>query len=80
VGVEQAAHHLTGVEFAADAYACAEDADALVIVTEWDAFRALDLDRIKSVLKEPLIVDLRNIYRPADIRAKGFRYVSIGRP
>ena len=80
VGIEQAAHHLTGVEFAADAYACAEDADALVIVTEWDAFRALDLDRIKSVLKEPLIVDLRNIYRPADIRAKGFRYVSIGRP
>ena len=80
VGLEQAAHHLTGVEFAADAYACAEDADALVIVTEWDAFRALDLDRIKSVLKEPLIVDLRNIYRPADIRAKGFRYVSIGRP
>ena len=80
VGIEQAAHHLTGVEFAADAYACAEDADALVIVTEWDAFRALDLDRIKLVLKEPLIVDLRNIYRPADIRAKGFRYVSIGRP
>ena len=78
VGIEQAAHHLTGVEFAADAYACAEDADALVI--EWDAFRALDLDRIKLVLKEPLIVDLRNIYRPADIRAKGFRYVSIGRP
>jgi len=80
VGIEQAAHHLTDVTFAADAYACAEGADALVIVTEWDAFRALDLDRIKSVLKEPLIVDLRNIYRPADIRAKGFRYVSIGRP
>ena len=80
VGNEQASHHLTDVEFATDAYACAPGADALVIVTEWDAFRALDLDRIKSVLKEPVIVDLRNIYRPADIRAKGFRYISVGRP
>jgi len=80
IGNEQASHHLTDVEFATDAYACAPGADALVIVTEWDAFRALDLDRIKSVLKEPVIVDLRNIYRPADIRAKGFRYISVGRP
>ena len=80
IGNEQASHHLTDVEFATDAYACATGADALVIVTEWDAFRALDLDRIKSVLKEPVIVDLRNIYRPADIRAKGFRYISVGRP
>ena len=80
VGIEQAGHFLSDVEFATDAYACAEGADVLVIVTEWDAFRALDLDRLKSVVKEPVIVDLRNIYRPADIRAKGFRYVSIGRP
>ncbi len=79
VGIEQASHYLSHVDFAADAYACAEGADALVIVTEWDAFRALDLDRIKAALKEPLIVDLRNIYRPDDIRAKGFRYISIGR-
>ncbi len=80
IGNEQASHYLTDVDFANDAYACATGADALVIVTEWDAFRALDLDRIKSVLKEPVIVDLRNIYRPADIRAKGFRYISVGRP
>jgi UDPglucose 6-dehydrogenase len=80
VGIEQAGHFLNDVEFATDAYACAEGADVLVIVTEWDAFRALDLDRLKSLVKEPVIVDLRNIYRPADIRAKGFRYVSIGRP
>ncbi len=80
VGIEQASHYLTKVDFATDAYSCADGADALVIVTEWDAFRALDLDRIKALLKEPLIVDLRNIYRPADIRAKGFRYVSVGRP
>ena len=79
VGIEQASHYLSHVDFAADAYACAEGADALVIVTEWDAFRALDLDRIKAALKEPLIVDLRNIYRPDDIRSKGFRYISIGR-
>jgi len=80
VGIEQAGHFLNDVEFATDAYACAEGADVLVIVTEWDAFRALDLDRLKSLVKEPVIVDLRNIYRPADIRAKGSRYVSIGRP
>jgi UDPglucose 6-dehydrogenase len=80
IGMDQAQMYTAGVEFAADAYACAMNADVLVIVTEWDAFRALDLDRIKAVLKEPAVVDLRNIYRPADIRAKGFRYISVGRP
>jgi len=80
IGIAQAALHLTGVELASDAYSCAKDAHALVIVTEWDAFRALDLGRIKELLKEPVIVDLRNIYRPGDIRAKGFRYTSVGRP
>jgi UDPglucose 6-dehydrogenase len=49
-------------------------------VTEWDAFRALDLDRIKRLLRQPVIVDLRNIYRPADLRRRGFRYSSVGRP
>jgi UDPglucose 6-dehydrogenase len=80
IGMDQAEMYMTGVEFASDAYACAKDADVLVIVTEWDAFRALDLDRIKSALKESVIVDLRNIYRPADIRSRGFRYISVGRP
>ena len=80
IGMDQAEMYMAGVEFASDAYACATDADVLVIVTEWDAFRALDLDRIKGALKEPVIVDLRNIYRPADIRARGFRYISVGRP
>ena len=79
VGMDQAELQLTNVDFAPDAYMCAKNADALVIVTEWDIFRALDLDRIKSALKEPVIVDLRNIYRPSDIRAKGFRYISVGR-
>jgi len=51
----------------------------VVIVTEWDPFRALDLDRLKSLVRQPVIVDLRNIYRPEDMRARGFRYTSIGR-
>jgi UDPglucose 6-dehydrogenase len=50
------------------------------VVTEWDAFRALDLDRLKSIVKAPVLVDLRNVYDPAEVRAKGFVYSSIGRP
>ena len=56
-----------------------EDADAVAIVTEWDAFRALDLDRVKSLAKAAVMVDLRNIYRPDDMRERGFAYTSIGR-
>ena len=56
-----------------------EGADALVILTEWDQFRALDLDRVKAVMKSPVIIDLRNIYRPDDMRGRGFTYASIGR-
>lgn len=77
---EQARPLMPGVEFAEDAYECAASADALVIVTEWDAFRALDLDLIHQALKSPVIVDLRNIYRPEDMRRRGFTYQSIGRP
>ena len=51
----------------------------MVIVTEWDPFRALDLERLKGVLKRPVLVDLRNVYQPADLRAKGFEYSSVGR-
>jgi UDPglucose 6-dehydrogenase len=79
-GMEQARAVLHKVDYCPDAYSCADGADALVIVTEWDAFRALDLARIKGLLREPLIVDLRNIYRPEEMRRRGFRYVSVGRP
>ncbi|MEX2127856.1 MAG: UDP-glucose/GDP-mannose dehydrogenase family protein [Xanthobacteraceae bacterium] len=79
-GMEQAKALLTGVTFCKGPYEAAESADALVIVTEWDAYRALDLDRIKGALKSPIVVDLRNIYRPDEMAAKGFRYTSIGRP
>ncbi len=70
---------LPGVEFCDDAYSCVEGAHAIAILTEWDAFRALDLDRIRAVLAQPVVVDLRNIYRPQDMRRRGFTYESIGR-
>jgi UDPglucose 6-dehydrogenase len=71
---------LPPIDYCDDPYECAVDAYALVIVTEWDAFRALDLERIRSLLVEPLIVDLRNIYHPDEMSERGFRYLSIGRP
>jgi hypothetical protein len=67
------------VPFHDNAYSALEGADALGIVTEWDAFRALDLDRAKSLLKQPIIVELRNVYRPGDVRKRGFSYVSVER-
>ncbi|UGB24880.1 UDP-glucose/GDP-mannose dehydrogenase family protein [Methylorubrum sp. B1-46] len=78
-GMEQARPLLTGVAYAEDAYACAEGADALVIVTEWDAFRALDLQRLHGVMTEPVLVDLRNIYQPEDARTHGFAYSGVGK-
>jgi UDPglucose 6-dehydrogenase len=78
--MDQAKPLLPGVTFSAGPYEAVEGADALVIVTEWDAYRALDLDRIKQSMKAPVVVDLRNIYRPEEMAAKGFRYSSIGRP
>ncbi|WP_036294472.1 UDP-glucose/GDP-mannose dehydrogenase family protein [Methylosinus sp. PW1] len=77
--MEQARSLMPEASFHEDPYSTAEGADALVIVTEWDAFRALDLDRIKTLLRTPVIVDLRNIYRAADVRKRGFEYVSVGR-
>jgi UDPglucose 6-dehydrogenase len=68
------------VEFASDAYQAARGADGLVIVTEWNQFRALELARLRDLLKAPLIVDLRNIYEPAKLAAAGFHYISLGRP
>jgi UDPglucose 6-dehydrogenase len=70
---------LKDVDFKADPYEAATGADALVIITEWDQFRALDLDRVKVLMKTPVLVDLRNIYQPDDVRARGFKYSSVGR-
>ncbi|MHB2166873.1 UDP-glucose dehydrogenase family protein [Alsobacter sp. R-9] len=78
-GMEAARAMLGGVDYAPNAYACVEGADALVIVTEWDAFRALDLGRVHGLMKSPVVVDLRNIYRPDDMRRRGFQYVGVGR-
>jgi len=79
VGMEQAKRELPDITYCEDAYACAEGADALVIVTEWVQFRALDLDRLKQTMKQPIVVDLRNIYRPEEMAAHGFTYESVGR-
>ncbi|HEY5794020.1 MAG TPA: UDP-glucose/GDP-mannose dehydrogenase family protein [Bosea sp. (in: a-proteobacteria)] len=78
-GMANARKLLNGVAYAANAYSCIEGADALAVVTEWDEFRALDLDRVKRSLVEPVIVDLRNIYPVEDMRVRGFTYLSIGR-
>ena len=78
-GMELARPLMPEVAMADNAYAAIEGADAVVIVTEWDAFRALDLDRVKRIAKAPVLVDLRNIYDPAEVRAKGFAYSSVGR-
>ena len=79
-GMKQARAVIEAIDYADSAYACIEGADALVIVTEWEPFRALDLDRVKSLLKKPVVVDLRNVYRLEDMERRGFTYVSIGRP
>ena len=76
---QEARKLLRGVDFKADPYEAAVGADAMVIITEWDQFRALDLDRIKTLMHTPVVVDLRNVYRPEELRSRGFTYVSIGR-
>jgi UDPglucose 6-dehydrogenase len=78
-GMEQAKSMLGKVTFCDDAYSCAEGASALVICTEWEQFRALDFDRLKSVMERPVLVDLRNIYRPEEAARAGFYYEGVGR-
>ncbi len=78
-GRREAEHMLPGITFAAGPYQAAEGAAVLAIVTEWDQFRALDLHRLKSVMAAPVVVDMRNIYRPADMESAGFDYHGIGR-
>jgi UDPglucose 6-dehydrogenase len=70
---------LSGIDFMPGPYEAAAHADVLVILTEWDQFRALDLDRVKLLMRSPVMVDLRNVYRPDEVRTKGFSYSSIGR-
>src|SRR6266496_6071407 len=79
VANEQAQKVLPDIEYVIDEYAAATGADALVIITEWNQFRALDLERIRNLMKVPRIADLRNIYEPADMRQLGFEYVGVGR-
>ncbi|MGP9813698.1 UDP-glucose dehydrogenase family protein [Rhodopseudomonas sp. NSM] len=80
VGMAQAKAELPDITYCDDAYACADGADALVIVTEWVQFRALDLPRLKAAMKQPVIVDLRNVYRADQMAEHGFVYHSVGRP
>jgi UDPglucose 6-dehydrogenase len=77
-GCKEAAKHLQ-LDYRKDAYNALEGADGVVILTEWNEFRALDLPRVKAALKQPVMVDLRNIYRPAQMAEAGFRYTSVGR-
>ncbi|WP_412065356.1 UDP-glucose dehydrogenase family protein [Rhizobium sp. SYY.PMSO] len=79
-GMDNARLVIDDIAYADDAYSAARDADALVIVTEWNQFRALDFERLKSVMKAPVLVDLRNIYRHDEVTKHGFAYTSVGSP
>ena len=80
VGMDAARTMIDGLDMGDSAYDVATGADALVLITEWNQFRALDLERLKSVMARPVIIDLRNVYRPDEMAAGGFYYVSVGRP
>src|SRR6201990_3169257 len=79
VGMEAARRELPDIEYCDDPYACVKGADAMVVVTEWVQYRTLDLEQIKAAMAKPVIVDLRNVYRPEEVRALGFTYESVGR-
>ena len=79
-GMEQARKELPDIDYCDDPYDCAKGADAMVVVTEWVQYRALDLDRLKREMAYPLVVDLRNVYRPEEMAERGFIYESVGRP
>src|SRR6201991_736754 len=80
VGMEQARKELPEIEYVDDPYACVKGADAMVVVTEWVQYRTLDLERLEQEMKQPVVIDLRNIYRPEDMAANGFTYEVVGRP
>jgi UDPglucose 6-dehydrogenase len=79
VGMEAARRELPDIDYCDDPYACVKGADAMVVVTEWVQYRTLDLERIKREMAQPVIIDLRNIYRPDEVAALGFTYESVGR-
>jgi UDPglucose 6-dehydrogenase len=79
VAMEEAQKCLPDIEFASDEYDAIEGADILVFLTEWNQFRALDMNRVKQLLKTPKIADLRNIYDPETMREMGFEYIGVGR-
>jgi UDPglucose 6-dehydrogenase len=79
-GMHEASKLLKDIEFCKGPYEALDGADAVVLITEWDQFRALDLKRVKGLLRAPVVVDLRNIYRPGEMADAGFVYVSVGRP
>ena len=79
-GRHEAGKLLQDVHYAPGPYEAAQGAHAVVVLTEWDQFRALDLERLKTAMAAPVLVDLRNVYQPADVRARGFTYASVGRP
>jgi UDPglucose 6-dehydrogenase len=79
-GMEQARPLMPNVEFCRNPYEAAEGADAVVIVTEWDVLRALDLQRLARGMKQPVLVDLRNVYPPEEVESEGFTWHGIGRP
>jgi UDPglucose 6-dehydrogenase len=79
VGMSQARTVLENVVYCESAYDCADAVDALVIATEWEQFRALDLDRLRDLMACPVVIDLRNIYRPEELHSRGFAYVCVGR-
>ena len=78
--MHEAGKMLTEVDFCDGPYHAIDCADAMVLITEWDQFRAMDFDRVKKLLKTPTVVDLRNVYQPSDMAKRGFNYVSVGRP
>ena len=79
-GMAEARKLMPDLDYCEDAYQTMEGADALVLITEWNEFRALDLDRVKLLLRRPVVIDLRNIYQPDAMIAAGLGYHSIGRP
>lgn len=79
VAMEEARPLLPDIEYAEDEYDAIRDADVLVIITEWNQFRALDMEKVRGLLKAPKIADLRNVYEPGDMRDLGFEYVGVGR-
>ena len=79
VAMEQAKLVLPNIEYCEDTYQVADNSDALIFITEWNQFRSLDLEKIKTLLKEPVVIDLRNIYEPKRMKNFGFSYFCVGR-